>query len=376
MRVLLVSSLYPPVLGGAEVQAQNLARQLDALGVRVSVLTRPHQGAEVYERDCGIQVHRRLRALPVGPLWGVTYMLSTRKWLHRLQSEWDVIHNQQVALHSWVSVRAARALNRPCLLRFASLGAGGDLATLSRHRFGQRLVSELRGAGRFVALTGAGAEEVQRHGMPAERVRTIPNGVDLQRFAPQPWPQLQGGEAVRLLYVGRLSREKGLDVLLEALRLIKERARFQVRIVGAGAELESLRAHSRAAALDADVEFCGPQRDVLAHYAWSEVVVLPSHFEGMPNVVLEAMACARPVLGTRVNGTADLVTPESGWLVPSDDPAALARQLGEIVAQRTALAAFGLAGRRVSETTYSMAQVASRYLYEYETMLAEHAAAS
>src|SRR5258708_7000007 len=143
MQVLLVSSFYPPILGGAELQAQSLARELDSLGVRVSILTRPCKGADAEDRDRGIQIHRRLSALPWGRVWGWPYMISTRGWLRRLHRQWDVVHNQQVGLHSWASVRVARALGKPCLLRFSSLGRGGDLAALNRHRFGHHLVKEL-----------------------------------------------------------------------------------------------------------------------------------------------------------------------------------------------------------------------------------------
>jgi len=372
MQVLLVSAFYPPVLGGAELQAQSLARELDSLGVRVSILTRPYKGEDAEDRDGGIQIHRRLSALPVGPLWGLTYMMSTQRWLRRLHRQWDVVHNQQVGLHSWASVRVARALGKSCLLRFSSLGQGGDLAVLQGHRFGHHLVKELRGARRFVALTRAGAEEIVRYQLPADRIRGIPNGVDLLRFPAQSWPDVARSDALRMLFVGRLSREKGLDVLLEALRQVKCRVSVSLRIVGSGPELGSLRAQTVAAGLDPMVEFCGPQHEVIAHYAWSEVVVLPSHFEGMPNVVLEAMACARPVLGTRIDGTADLIAEGSGgWLVPSRDPVALAQRVEQIANERVSLASIGLVGRRIAETKYSIARVASMYLCEYEAMLSE-----
>lgn len=377
MRLLLISSLYPPVLGGAELQAQRLARELDSRGVRVTVLTRPGAGQPLHDRDRDISIVRGLSTVALGPLWGLTYMRSTHRWLRRLASDWDVLHNQQVALHCWPSVRIARALGRPCLLRFACSGPGGDLAVLSGHRFGDRFVDHLRGAGRLVALTQGGADEIRRYGLPAERIRTIPNGVDLQRFDVQSWPQLEGSEALRLLFVGRLNRQKGLDVLLSALALVRRPESFRLRIVGVGPELERLRLQAGDAGLDSIVDFCGRQQDVVAHYAWSELVVLPSRFEGMPNVVLEAMACARPVLGTHIDGTADLIVERhGGWLVPSDDPVALAQRLEQFANERATLRSTGLAGRRIAESKYSMARIASMYLREYEAMLSEDVASA
>jgi len=371
MRILLVVPHYPPSLGGAELQAQGLARELDLQGVRVTVLTRPCANQEAVDTDRGIRIVRKLSALPVGPLWGLTYMMSTGRWTRRLSVAWDVIHNQQVGLHSWATAQAANSLHKPCLLRFACSGPGGDLATLSQYRFGHRLLAGLRTADRFVALTTGGARELAGSGFAVELIRTIPNGVDLLKFTPQLWPR-NAADAVRLLFVGRLRHQKGLDVLLDALSLVEQPARFYLRVVGDGPELASLRNRAQQTGLGAVVEFCGRQQDMVAQYAWSEVVVLPSRFEGMPNVVLEAMACARPVLGTRVDGTADLLAAgDAGWLTPSGDAALLARRLEEIASQREHLASRGIAGRAVVEGAHSASRIASMYLGEYEAMLAK-----
>jgi glycosyltransferase involved in cell wall biosynthesis len=372
MRALILSSLYPPVLGGAELQAQKLARALVSLGVRITVLTQPCAGAPMHERDGDIRIIRALSSIALGPLWGLTYMMSTHRWLRRLASDWDVLHNQQVALHCWPSVRVAAVLGKPCLLRFACPGPGGDLALLRGHQFGRYFVERLRSAQRLVALTELGADEIRRYGLPGERIRTIPNGVELDRFSEQPWPQLGASEALRLLFVGRLSAQKGLDVLLSALATLRRPEIVRLRVVGAGPELEQLRRQADEAGLNAIVEFCGRQQDVVTHYAWSELVVLPSRFEGMPNVVLEAMSCARPVLGTRIAGTTELIAEaRSGWLVPSDDPAALARRLERAAKERAALRSMGLAGRAIAKSEYSMTSMAARYLREYEAMRSE-----
>jgi glycosyltransferase involved in cell wall biosynthesis len=371
MRVLLVVPLYPPTLGGAELQAQGLARQLVELGARVTVLTRPCMNEATVDTEAGVRVIRGLSAVPIGPLWGLTYMMRTGGWARRLAADWDVIHNQQVGLHSWPSLRVANSLGRPCLLRFACSGVGGDLATLSRQRFGRRMIQGLRGADRFVALASGGAEEVTAYGLAAERIRIIPNGVDLQRFAVQSWPPADLSAAIRLLFVGRLDPQKGLDLLVEALALLKQPERFCLRVVGEGPQAAKLRRQVRDAGLDRVVTFLGRQQDVVAQYAWSEVVVLPSRFEGMPNVVLEAMACARPVLATDVDGTRQLLADEvGGWLTPSGDVAALAHRLDDIASRRGQFAMIGLAGRRVVESRYSAASSAARYLREYEAILA------
>lgn len=372
MRVLLVTAYYPPVLGGAELQAQSLARALHSLGVEVSILTRALTGMDSEAHEEGIHVFRRLRAVPLGPLWGVTYVLSARHWLRRLAHCWHLVQAQQVGLHAWSAVQVAKSLGRPSLLRCSSFGPGGDLAVLRSHRFGGYLLRTVRDATRVVSLTQGGSQEVACYGIPSERVRVIPNGVDLARFLAQPWPTMRHGDPLRLLFVGRLATEKGLGDLLSALALVTNRGAFSLRVVGTGALEEALRTRTRVLQLMDVVEFVGARPDVVADYAWSELLVVPSHFEGMPNVVLEAMACARPVLGTRVNGTTDLVAEgRTGWLVPRSDPAALARELERLSAQRQQLRLAGEAGRALMESTYGLNKIAARYLQEYEAMLRE-----
>jgi glycosyltransferase involved in cell wall biosynthesis len=179
------------------------------------------------------------------------------------------------------------------------------------------------------------------------------------------------------LFVGRLRYQKGLDVLLDALALLGQPARFHLRVIGDGPELAAWQDRAQRNGLGSLVEFKGTRQDMLAEYAWSEVVVLPSRFEGMPNVVLEAMACARPVLGTRIDGTVDLLAGGGrGWLTPSGDSALLAQRLEEIASQRERLQLMGMQGRAFVEPGFSAAHVASRYLAEYESMLAEPSGAS
>lgn len=371
MRLLLLTPQYPPTLGGAELQAQGLARALDSRGVKVTILTQSIPGEALSEQAAGIHIVRALAGVRLGPLWGLTYMLSSQRWLRKLAKDWDVVQNQQVGLHSWVSVRVARQLRRPAVLRFACSGQGGDLAVLQARQFGSLLIRGLRDADGFVALTSEGASEIARYALPAARVVTIPNGVDAGRFTALSWPDVKDSDPIRLLFVGRLAHQKGLDVLLGALAKLRDRLAFTLRVVGTGDELDRLRKQVHVAGLDGRVEFRGSSARVIEEYAWCEVLVVPSRFEGMPNVVLEALSCGRPVLGTSVGGVADLVEPGvNGWLVPVEDRDALAEGIAQISMQRQLLRAGGIAGRRVVEQRYSLEAAASGYMKLYERLLA------
>ncbi|MBO3142145.1 glycosyltransferase family 4 protein [Dermatophilus congolensis] len=121
------------------------------------------------------------------------------------------------------------------------------------------------------------------------------------------------GQPLRLLFVGRLVPEKGGPLLLEALTLLKERGTaVQVRFVGDGPARKLLERSTRERGLEQMVEFVGAvgQDDMIPHYHWADVFTLPSYMEGLPVVIMEALATELPVITSRINGIPELVHDE------------------------------------------------------------------
>jgi len=182
----------------------------------------------------------------------------------------------------------------------------------------------------FVCVGAAEAEQGR-----AMRVRgrytVVRNGVDLDRFSPaddraRAAARQQAGvdRAVPLaVCVGRLTRQKGQDVLLSAWRLVRQRCpHAELVLVGDGDLVPVLRS-----AEVPGVRFAGAVTDVRPWLAAADLVVLPSRWEGLPLTALEALATGRPVVASAVPGLVEVVAPEVGALVPPDDPAALAGAL-------------------------------------------------
>lgn len=193
----------------------------------------------------------------------------------------------------------------------------------------------LRRAQRVVAVSEALAAEVARLGVPRERIVVQHNGVDGDVFVPG-----NQGAARRTLglpldrrivgYVGRLSHEKGADVLIEAMRLLAGRApTAEAAIVGAGPLEPALRARAAALGIGDRVRLVGHRgHDELPRWLRAfDVLCLPSRREGCPNVVLEALASGRPVVASEVGGVPELLTPHNGVLTAPDAPDELARGL-------------------------------------------------
>ena len=165
------------------------------------------------------------------------------------------------------------------------------------------------------------------HGMPLEKLRVIPNAVDLARFSSV--PRTRHGQPLAL-FVGRLDRQKGVDVLLRAAA---RTSAVTFRVVGDGPDRAALARLARDLEL-ANVEFSGPSDRIPDLLADADLLVVPSRWEGMPNVVLEAMAAGVPVVATDAVGTRDLVTDgANGLLVPLDDDAALAAAIERVLGE-------------------------------------------
>lgn len=186
-------------------------------------------------------------------------------------------------------------------------------------------------------------------------ISVVPYGVDLARF----WPAERNGARPDEVIVGsvaRLSREKGLDVLLRALALMAERERpVRALLVGEGPERRRLERLAAGLGLGERVEFRGELAHDLVPAALAEmdIFVLPSRAEGFGVAALEAAAMALPVVGSNVHGIPDVVRHgRTGLLVPPGDAAALARALDRLSGDAALRRALGGAGRRFVEQRY------------------------
>lgn len=180
------------------------------------------------------------------------------------------------------------------------------------------------------------SESQRAHVQGARRVNVIPNVVIHQQMHSALRSmnlRVASKHAPLVLYVGRLSYEKGVDVLLDAWPAVRaEHPQATLRIVGDGPARRLLEMHPAVTREGGSVTFAGSANPPWHHYAEATVVVLPSRSEGTPNVLLEAIWLDRRVVATNVGGIADaLGVPPAGLLVPSEQPAALARGVCDVL---------------------------------------------
>jgi glycosyltransferase involved in cell wall biosynthesis len=167
-------------------------------------------------------------------------------------------------------------------------------------------------ATKHICVSQSVADFCRRRGFDPAKLAVVPNGIDVERWknaTPADLSALGLPEGKRaMVYVGRLDRQKGLDNLLAAASdLFWENVDCDLLLVGEGPEQGSLRRAATEAGIEQRVHFAGWQADVPGIVAASELLVLPSRWEGMPNAVLEAMAAGKPVVATRAEGVVELL---------------------------------------------------------------------
>ncbi len=230
----------------------------------------------------------------------------------------------------------------------------------------------------FVAVSAATREYLhQVEGVPLSRISVVPNAIeppprlDATAVAALRQEWLRGATGPLVGTVARLEPQKGVDVLLEAIHLARQKIPdMRCVIVGQGGELPALRAQVQELQLSSHVCFAGPRDDVWHVLAALDVFVLPSRFEGLSLALLEALAVGTPVVATAVSGTVDVIQDGvTGVLVPPEDPEALAQALITVLRYPETARRLGEAGRRLVLAEYTMDRVVQQYETLYTTLL-------
>jgi glycosyltransferase involved in cell wall biosynthesis len=362
-RLMLVTTWL--TRAGAETQVKDLACEHARLGARVMVVSLRDPEAFVPElTDAGVQVVSLGMPKGVADPRGVVRLARA---VHGFRP--DVVHSHMV--HANLLSRAARLFcHMPVLVCTAHNTNEGGRWREWMYRVTDRLADVTTN------VSKAGVERYLRIGAaPAGRMLWVPNGIDVNRFERSPVVRdtvraaLHASGAFVFLAAGRLERAKGFDVLLQALSLAyTQMSNVIVLIAGDGSERVKLDAQASALGLGTElVRFLGVRDDVPDLMAASDAFVLPSRWEGLPMVLLEAASAGLPVVATDVGGSGEVVVDQvTGLLVPPDDEEAL----GRAMARMTSLSSgerheMGMRARQVAKERYSLNAVVDMWLELY-----------
>jgi glycosyltransferase involved in cell wall biosynthesis len=258
----------------------------------------------------------------------------------------------------------ARWVGLPAVLTAHGLRGPGERPVLGA-RWTRRTVRAV------LAVSQAVREElVNVSGVPSLLVRPVLGGIDISRYPAEPEPPFRPGRIPAVGTLTRLVARRGLEDFIEAARLLVE-AGVEARyvIAGDGPLDQSLRRRLRETGLSHQVTIVQPPEPLERVFEALDVYVLPSLREGLGSGLLEAMACARPVVATAVGGTFTVVTEgANGFLVPRGDTAALADRIRTLLADPNLARAMGAEGRSVVAEKFTVERMVGEILAVYDSV--------
>jgi glycosyltransferase involved in cell wall biosynthesis len=247
----------------------------------------------------------------------------------------DLIFSYFLYPDGYAALRLGKALSVPVVAR----AMGSDINNIGDRITAMHTRTVLRGADFLVMVSSDLRKKALAMGTPPEKIRTIVNGCDTSVFHMR--DRLQAREKLRIdpaaqavVYVGRIDVNKGLRELVEAaVSLHTERPSLHVYLIGEGPDKSIIQSSIDANSAAGYIHALPPCAfdDVATWMAAADLVTLPSYMEGCPNVVLEALACGRPVVATNVGGIPEIMSSECGSLVPSREVPPLARALASVL---------------------------------------------
>lgn len=336
------------VRAGVEEHILTLLRGLDRRGFRPYLICPPAL-IELMRADIPADVEilplNLVEPTQLGAAWRLARFLRAKRI--------DVLHS-----HMFRSSRLASPVGWLCSVPLIVETAHGRedwrRGWLKSRFFVDRLLGRFVDA--YIAVSsGCGAYLAERKGLPPAKINVIPNGCDIRRFSEVTTPPVTIKRALGfldvdpvLVVVGRLEPQKGHAVLLQAL--VRVRAEFpNVRLVcvGDGDLRAALEGQAGGLGLAEAVRFVGYQHDAENWFALADVVVLPSFYEGMPLVAIEALAAGRALVATAVDGTSEVVIhEETGLTVAAGDPSALAGAICQLLRDPAKRRNLGHAGKQ------------------------------
>lgn len=375
MIALEISPFYPPHVGGVERYVQNLSRSLVGQGHKVRIVCSDMPRGVVPKPIDGIEVRRKfcLREVLRNPICPGFFLLRD-----------DILEAEIINVHNIYGLGALGAAfgreqnHAPLILtHHGTLQYTRSPARIVQEIYHSRpLRSILARTDQVVALSQADAHFFKRHGLPADRIEIIPNAIDLGAF--EPYRSLQQ-ESIKIDYgfegrdlvlcVGALSSRKGVQYLIEAIRiLIQEQGRVEIAllVIGSG-ECETYLRHLIAQhhlegsiVIEPRVAF----QDLVRAYKSSDLFVLPSLAEGMPTTMIEAMFFNLPMIATAIPGVIDHFS-DIARLVPPCDSRALVSAIDEALEQRRSC----YDGERRVRERFTWDIVGERYCQLYQEVM-------
>ena len=390
MKICIFTETYFPVIGGGETQAHLLAEGLITNGHSVIILTRRSDAALRQHENYGDVSVYRLAPVGSGQLkkWGL--LLSSLPALVQLRDQYDLIFVSGYRIIGLTAVLVGKLFRKPVVLKADSQGEmSGEFFESGLKKFGVSRSSLpfrfflgfrnviLKKADAFSAISPEIASEWTANGVPRNKIHLIPNGVDTNRFAPVGAEQKSAlraklnlpQTATIAIFTGRLVSYKGLPLLLKVWKDIRcKHENVLLLLAGIGGldihncEAE-LREYVKSASLEKEVILLGAVENVPEYLQAADLFAFPTENDAFPSSIVEAMACALPVVTTPVGAIKTLVTHrETGLLVQPRNSKQLFEALDVMLSDKVLASQLGLSAWQAVQNQYAAGNITRQYL--------------
>lgn len=367
MKILIISGLYYPKIGGAEREAQKIAEAMIKKGINVSVLTQKIKNYPEFEMVNDVPVFRKIKAFKP---WGITYFLSVLFFLIMKRKMYNIIICFGIFYYTPAAVIVKKLFKKLLINRIECSGERGDLKRIYFLKYNFLIKSLWKYVDKYIAITNDIASELKKEGIDNERIVHIPNSVDINKFSNNKYPKELNGQ-IRLIFVGRLSEQKGVDILLEAIsKVIKKERNLILKIVGDGHLRSSLEILTDKLGISNFVKFEGEQQCLWYFYWNSDILIIPSRYEGLPLVLLEGMSCGLPVIASNIPGHKEVIEDGvNGLLFEKENSNQLAEKIDFLIKNPEIALRMGRNGREKVICNYSLEIVSEKYVELFESIL-------
>ena len=362
----------------------DLSKNVSMRGVQVTVLAPHHPGAMFREECEGLQIYRfpyfwpyryerlcygggilaNLKRSIIADIQAPLLLLSETYHALRLtrKERVDVIHAHWIMPSGLVALFCRVLCKTPVVVSCH----GSDVEVLCKNGVGRFLSGRVLGkADRITTVSAYLKTKVTGVGIPSDRVDVLHDGVDTSSFRFS--PKMTGSH--KLVYVGRLADEKGLENLLKSMALLKKKfPDVTLTIVGEGPLRKKLEDLSNELNMRESISFEGavPHSRISEYMRDADALVLPSISEGLSVVILEAMACGTPVIASNVGGVGDIVSDGfNGFVVEPGDVAGFARKIMELWSDKSLIERFSQNGLDTVKQRFSWKVIAEKFIKVY-----------
>ena len=390
IRLCVVSPLFHPDLGGVGRQAVLLTARLKECGLKLFVLSRKMKDLPEFQMPSNIEVHYIPALRPyvhnledksfpnLMTSFSFSMMLSYK--LFTMRKKYDLVHFHGASIPLIICLPLLKLLRKKVIAKVLASRLGTEAGSLrGRYLFlGNIMAYILKNADSFIAISQEIAAGLRSDGVRPEKIVRVMNFVDTERFCPVNGEErhmlkiaLSADKNIVINFTGRIVERKGINVLINAFAKAGNllQSSSALIIIGAGSDEDKLRNLVSELRINNNVRFLGHSREVVKYYQASDIFVLPSYAEGMPNSLLEAMSCGLPVIASRIGGVVDVVEDgKSGVLVEPGDVSGLTSAMIKLIADVELRQRLGAEARRRIVEGFSIERAADEYIKLYREL--------